>query len=178
MTIKFLWEEFLIQFGLKKLKWPDWDKDVSFDIKDRDIKFKSPPKSPPEREFMREFKRVRQPEPEDVGRRRLFINNYFSLYVWYVWYRKSIIKEVEKTVGFELIYGKSKSTSIRYEEDTHYKSHNELIVDERLHRALTGIYGARRGRVSESLLKRFHEDSAYIPDRVRRYVENVLRTMM
>jgi hypothetical protein len=43
---------------------------------------------------------------------------------------------------------------------------------------MTNRYGARRGRVSESVLKRFHEDSAYIPDEVRRYVENALKTMM
>jgi hypothetical protein len=147
-----------------------------FDIKDREIKLKNPPKSPPKRQFMREFERVRQPEGE--GRRRLFTNNVFSLYVWYNWYKKSIFRKVEKIVGFELIYGRNKSTSIRYEEDTNYKSHNKLIVDERLHYAMTNRYGARRGRVSESVLKRFHEDSAYIPDEVRKYVENALKTMM
>ena len=183
MTMRDLWESFLLHFALdgirnrlKRRKWRSWEPPCpeGFDIKDREIKLKNLSKSPPERQFMREFERVRQPEGE--GKRRLFTNNIFSLYVWYTQYRTFLFIKDEKIVGFELIYGKDKSTSIRYEEGRNYKSHNRLIVDGS-HYDMTTSYGAKRGRVSETILKRFHEDSAYIPDEVRRYVENALKTM-
>ena len=122
---------------------------------------------------MREFKNVRQPEE---GRRRLFIGEFFRLYVWYDYAHKSS-KRDERIVGFELTYGGRYKGIVRYTERTNYLTHNHLIDDERSEvLSMSDMYGEDKGRLSKHVFELFEAET--LPPSIKNYVISNLQKLL